>query len=88
MSHMLSPEIECQTLAFLTVSLMDRKTPWTTVAFKLALPQAYECLQATKELLHQKAEEKGAEAEKYWNSEEGKRRREEVKKRLGIKEYE
>lgn len=81
MSHMLSPDIEAQTLALLTVKIMGN-CPFSTVAFKQALPLAYECLQATKELLKEKETIAEKLGEIYWNSEEGRKRRAEAKARF------
>ena len=81
-NHVLAPDIEAQTLALLTVKVMNREAPSSTVAFKLALPIAYECLQATKAFLKEKEAEAAAEAAVYWNSEEGKKRRAEAHARF------
>lgn len=78
MSHILTPDIEAQTLAMLALAAMNRAAPFTTIAFKMELPAAYECLQATKAFLEKMEAEAEAEAAVYWNSEEGQKRRAEA----------
>ena len=79
-NHVLTPDSEAQTLALLAYKIASgSKYPFTSVAFKLALSEAYECLQATKEFLKEKEEIARKEGEAYWKSEEGQKRRAEAK---------
>jgi hypothetical protein len=82
MSHILTPDLEAQTLAMLALAAMNRNAPFTSVAFKQELPTAYECLKATKAFLQKMEEEAKAEAEVFWNSEEGRKRREAARARF------
>ena len=58
-THLLAPDIEAQTLALLAhrIATTSNKYPFTSVAFELALSEAYECLEATKAFLKKKEEE-------------------------------
>lgn len=82
MSHVLTPDLEAQTLAMIALAAMNRSAPFTTIAFKMELPAAYECLKATKAFLEKMEAEAEAEAAVFWNSEEGRKRREEAKARF------
>ena len=84
MSHILTPDIEAQTLALLAMRILSNRSgyPFTTVNFEHALSEAYECLQLTKKFLEKKEEIARQEGEAYWNSEEGQKRRAEAHARF------
>jgi hypothetical protein len=47
----MNKDIELQTLVMLVMGIIGDKYPFSSFAFKAALPEAYECLQAAKEML-------------------------------------
>ena len=85
MSHILSSDIEAQTLALLTMKMIG-DAPVTSVAFEVTLPAAYKCLQAARKFLATKEEEAEkeaeAEAEKFWASEAGLKKQKEIETRF------
>ena len=80
MSHILEPTLEVERLVLVTIQLIQ--PPYSETAFQEALPKAYRFIELTKEFLEQKEKEQEIENERYWNSEEGKKRKAEVERRF------
>jgi hypothetical protein len=86
MSHILDKPLELERLASLTLHMIDDKSqPLVSrslegleSSFREALPKAYRLLQVAEEFLEEKEVEKEAEGKRYWESPEGKKRREET----------
>ena len=70
MSHILEEPLEIERLVLVTMQLIQ--PPYSETAFQEALPKAYQLIELTKQFLKEKEEERQKEAERYWNSEEGK----------------
>jgi hypothetical protein len=97
MPHILEDVIETQSLTLITLQMLTvlghgQQPPRLPYQFSLendfqeALPHAYRLIQLSKEFLKQKQAEKDAEAERYWASPEGQKRRAEIMGRFKEKE--
>jgi hypothetical protein len=86
MTHTLDKPLELERLASFALQMIDDKSQQLVSrpleglesSFREALPKAYRLLQVAEEFLGEKEAEKAAEAKRYWESSEGKKRREEA----------
>ena len=81
MSHILEDTLEIERLVLVTIQLIDAKE-CSEDTLQEALPKAYRLIELIKAFLTEKQKEREAEAERYWKSEEGKKRRAEVEARF------